>query len=254
MLKSEFTQFAALLDGAYDLLGSGANKVINGAAKNLFFSAMMDYSLEDVRMALSAHCKDAKAGKFPPKPADLIDQIEKSIKADGRPGAEEAWATALGAQSELNTVVWTSETAEAFSICQPVLAASGSISARKTFLEAYLRLVAAARLEYLPTQWLVSLGQDVTHREIALKQAQRAGRLTATRVAGLLPAPRLDAKIDASGQAQLAKIRRMMATRKRRMDLVRELQGQRAQRITQQQKAKAQTQFEWGISKYGDLE
>lgn len=251
MDKHDFDQFAKLLDGVYDLLGNGATKVISAPAKTLFFKSMETFSLAEVRAALSAHCIDAKAGKFPPRPAELIDQIDKIANHDGRPGGEEAWAKALTAQSESDTVVWTQETAAAFLICQPVLVASGAISARKTFLEAYARLVINARFDRLPVRWSVSLGSDPDQRITAIRQALHAGLLSAKAVAELLPPERSDIPLDAGARIQLAKIHRMMATRRRRVALVQELRVQRQHRNTIQQKQKLKAQFDAAVKQHG---
>ena len=44
--------------------------------------------------------------------------LERIEEQDGRPGADEAWAIALGALDEADTVVWTDEMAEAFAIAR----------------------------------------------------------------------------------------------------------------------------------------
>lgn len=189
MRVDEFDEFAQLLDDAYDLIGSGANKVISGGAKSLFFAAMGPYSLAQFRAALSAHCLDKARGRFTPKPADIIEQIEASELNDGRPGAEEAWAIALTSLDEADTVVWSTECSEAFRIAKPVLVASGAISARKGFIEAYERLVAAARAARRPVEWVTSVGWDIGKRELALSRAVVCGHLPAPAAAALLPAP-----------------------------------------------------------------
>lgn len=189
MRTDDFDEFAQLLDDAYDLIGSGANKVISGGAKSLFFAAMGPYSLAQFRAALSAHCLDKARGRFTPKPADIIEQIEASALNDGRPGAEEAWAIALTSLDEADTVIWSTECAEAFRIAKPVLDASGAISARKGFIEAYERLVGAARAARRPVEWVTSIGWDMGKRELALTRAVGAGVLPPPVVAALLPAP-----------------------------------------------------------------
>jgi len=144
---------------------------------------------------------------FEPKPVAIANRCKL---LDGRPGAEEAWAMALTAQDESDTVVWTSEIAEALSIARPVLDSSGAISARKTFIEAYERIVAKARLSHTPVQWSPSLGWDLTKREAVLKTAVNAGLLPAPEVAALLPPPIGAAKNDKKAQEQIQAIREML--------------------------------------------
>ena len=211
MRREDFDEFAELLDDIYDLIGSGTNKVISGGSKSVFFNAMAPYSLETVRVALAAHCVDKVRGRFTPKPADIIEQIEASAANDGRPGGEEAWAIALQSQDENNTVIWTDEIAEAYRICRPVLESSGAISARKSFLEVYSREVAQARAEWRPAQWSISLGWDKTRHTAVMEKAVTAGLLAAPAVHALLPAPGSDASPDVKARAQLNGIRQMLA-------------------------------------------
>lgn len=187
MRSEDFDEFAQLLDDAYDLIGVGQNKIISGGAKSMFFAAMSKYPLEVVRAALSAHCLHKERGRFTPKPADLIEQIEGMTGGDGRPAADEAWAIALTSRDEADTVVWTAETAEAFAICSPVLATGDEVGARMAFKDAYNRLVNAARMAGKPASWSASLGWDANKREAALERAHVAGLLAAPAVQALLP-------------------------------------------------------------------
>ncbi|MBC7621826.1 MAG: hypothetical protein H7232_00385 [Aeromicrobium sp.] len=210
MFEKDYDEFAALLDDAYDLIGSGANKIIGPGAKSMFFVAMAKYPMSQVRAALSAHCLDRTRGRFTPKPADLIEQIEMAYENDGRPGPEEAWAIALTTVDEADTVVWTQEIAQAFGICRPVLESSGAISARKSFLEAYARLVTASRAACQPAQWSVSLGWDTARRSVVLAKAMTAGLLAAPTVAASLPAPDGEPRLSADARAQIASVRQML--------------------------------------------
>jgi hypothetical protein len=185
MFDRDFDEFAALVDAAISL--SPNWKPIPAAGKALFFRAMEAYSLEQVRAALTAHIRDPKAGMFQPTPAHLIGHINGLTGGDGRPGVEEAWAIALTSQDEADTVVWTAEAAEAFSICQPVLKGGDEVGARMAFKDAYNRLVAAARLAGKPAAWNVSMGWDMQRREMAIGRAHVAGLLSAPAVQALLP-------------------------------------------------------------------
>jgi hypothetical protein len=208
MRADDFDDFAQLLDDAYDLIGSGSNKAISGGAKSLFFAAMASYSLAQFRAALSAHCLDRARGRFTPKPADIIEQIEASALNDGRPGAEEAWAIALTSRDEADTVVWTAECAAAFSVCGPVLGLGDEVGARMAFKDAYGRLVAAARADRRPAAWSVSAGWDTLRRNAALLRAVTAGLLPAP-VAPLLAAPEGQGADDRARE-QLAEIKRRL--------------------------------------------
>ena len=168
-----------------------------------WMSNLEPYPMRTVEAAMQAY-RDEN-GEFAPVPAGIAKRCKLM---DGRPGAEEAWAIALTSQDEMASVVWTTEIAEAFRICRPVLDSSGAISARKPFLEAYERIVAAARAARRPADWVASVGWDKTQHVAVLGNAVRAGLLPAPAVAGLLQGKQ-DPTPDGAARAQLAKIKQM---------------------------------------------
>jgi hypothetical protein len=142
----------------------------------------------------------------------VVEHIEASTNGDGRPGPEEAWAIALASQDERDTVVWTSETAQAWQLARPVMETSGPITARKTFTETYTRLIAAARAQHRPVTWSAHLGWDKAMQGQVLQRAVDQGLLPAPSVVGLLPAPEVpDSALSPEGRAQLAKVKQMLA-------------------------------------------
>ena len=140
------------------------------------------FPLRVIRAALAGYCDENS--EFAPVPAAIA---KRCTLLDGRPGAEEAWAIALASRDEADTVVWTTEIAEAFGVCSTVLNTGDEVGARMAFKDAYNRLVTAARLRNLPAQWSVSLGWDITKREAAVTKAAAAGLLPAPQVRALLP-------------------------------------------------------------------
>src|SRR3569832_2135324 len=54
---------------------------------------------------------------------------------DGRPGMEEAWA--MMPKSELASVVWTDEMAQAWGVASPMLAQGDLVGARQAFCQSY---------------------------------------------------------------------------------------------------------------------
>lgn len=238
MRNEDYDEFAALLDEAYDLIGSGANKIISGGAKSLFFKALAQYPLPAVRKALVAHCMDKERGRFTPKPADIISQIEGGGSSDGRPGPEEAWAIAITSRDESETVVWTPEIAEAFVICRPVMDMGDDVGARMAFKDAYNRLVSEARSSGIPARWNASIGWDIDKRTAKLTKAVTAGLLQAPQVAALLPAPVGEPVQDEKARAQLAKIKEMMASMQVEKSRESELHSERERNATQKIKAR----------------
>jgi hypothetical protein len=206
-------------------------KTLSAHARALFIATLQPYSLHDVQMAVHAYLADP-AGRFLPMPADIVAKINAG-RGDGRPGPEEAWAIALRGEDEAETVVWTSEIAEALAISRPVIESCGAMSARKTFLESYERLVAGSRRDGVPVKWSASLGWDLRKREAALTTAAAAGLLPAPTVAAMLPPPAAEAAPqDANARAQLDKIRKMLADMNAEKDRERELHAQRERDAT----------------------
>lgn len=175
MKPSDLAEFNAILSECLSMWGNPPSAGITAT----WFRTLAGYDLPTLSAAFSAHMRDPQNGKFEPKPAHIIEQIERAAKNDGRPGAEEAWAISLSARDEQDTVVWTSECCQAWAACQPVLQMGDEVGARMAFKEAYTRLVAEARAMCAPVVWEVSEGFDKDRRRIALATAVEAGRIPA---------------------------------------------------------------------------
>lgn len=184
MRDDDFDSFSAMLDSVSGLISRG-KYTPNAEAAALFFNAVRGYDLAIISAAFTAHVRDPVRGKFAPTPADLIAQIDAGIP-DGRPGPDEAWA--MMPTGEEQTVVWTSEMAEAYGICSPLVKAGDKVGARFAFREAYERIVALAKREGKQPKWEVSLGSDLQLRKQALTKAVEQGRLTAEAAYDACPA------------------------------------------------------------------
>lgn len=178
MVKEDFDDFAKLVDETYALI-SGGKTVLTAGAKVLFFRSLQEYPFEYVAGAMAAHIKDPSRGQFVPKPADLIYQIEGALSSDSRPGVEEAWAIALAAVDENETIVWTEEMSAAFWTCKPVLDQGDEVGARMAFKESYSRLVNAARKAGTPVKWQVTPGKNRQRHLIVYQRNVELGRLPA---------------------------------------------------------------------------
>ncbi|MBC8642115.1 hypothetical protein IAG25_35510 [Caballeronia sp. EK] len=191
MQPSDFDSFARVLDAAYSL----HSKSLTADARSLFFAALGEYSLSDVRKAFSAHIKDPQRGQFPPKPADLIAQLSGDPLNDGRPAADEAWVTALAGANEFESVRWTTETAEAMNDDVKRLLERDEIGARMAFKETYKRLCAEARAAKRSVEWVFSWGFDRDGREQLARVSVEKGLLSlpaASAHAPLLAAPQTE--------------------------------------------------------------
>lgn len=179
MNEREKDDFGSLLVATLEVYGAKLSTVALG----IWTAAVGEYSLEQLRAALSAYVKTAGTGHFAPKPADLIELMAGN---DGRPGAEEAWSTVP--HGEQSTAVWTEDAQQAFfSGACDLLERGDSIAARMAFKESYERIMREARSNRRPCKWVISLGWDVTDRQIKISEAVTLGRLSLESAKKALP-------------------------------------------------------------------
>lgn len=170
--KTEFTTLLVSAMAIYD-------KQITKPVADLFFAALGAYSMDQVRDGLSRHLQDPADGKFSPKPADVIRQIQSVAASDGRPGKDEAWSIALRSLNESDTVLVTEEILTALTAAYPLLQLRDKVAARLAFVEAYERQIAMVRRgQGSAAKWIVSLGDDKSRRAQAIDDGIRSGRLT----------------------------------------------------------------------------
>lgn len=177
MKPSDLAEFNAILSECLSMWGNPPSAGITAT----WFRTLAGYDLPTLSAAFSAHMRDPQNGKFEPKPAHIIEQIERAAKNDGRPGAEEAWAISLAARDERDTVVWTHECAQAWGAAAQIMEMGDEVGARMAFKETYTRLVAEARARREPASWDVSEGFDKDRRRVAISQAIEVGRIPAGR-------------------------------------------------------------------------
>lgn len=170
MRESDFSEFAGLMDDVAALMNRQPMSTKQSA---MMFRALARYTIADVRNALDAHMRDPQRGRFFPMPADIIGQIETAT--NNRPTADEAWAMSIRAKDEFETVVWTTEMAQAWNVCRPVMMEGDDVGARMAFKAAYDRLVTQAKAEGRPVEWTISEGFDKQRRIAAIQSAQAAG-------------------------------------------------------------------------------
>jgi hypothetical protein len=139
---------------------------------NFWWEQLSFFPMQTVEQAMAGYRLEER--NFAPIPNAII---ARCVELDGRPSADEAWATALESCDEGATVVWTEETAMALRACAPILHAGDKIGARVAFIKSYNAKVLAARSRYLPAKWIVSLGADKDRQQLALKDAVRKNRI-----------------------------------------------------------------------------
>jgi hypothetical protein len=139
------------------------------------------YSMAVLERAL-AGCRRELKGRL--SLAAVLERID-----DGHPAPNEAWAVAIQAADERNTVVWTTLTQQAWNTALPLVQAGDKIAARPAFLETYARLLKEARAARLPASYSPSLGFDLTSRNAALTDAVSKGLLAHDQVSDHLQLP-----------------------------------------------------------------
>jgi hypothetical protein len=204
MENSQKSEFIKMLTEA---LASYGKQLPTGDMLTAWWENLQPFPLRAVEIAFQGYLADN--GEFAPLPAGIAKRCKLM---DGRPNPEEAWAIALQSQDEANTVIWTEEIAQAFSICQTVLDMGDEVGARMAFKETYARIIAEARSAHKMAKWVASLGWDADKRVEVLQNASVAGLLPAPTVAALLPTP-VDVVVDDYvARSQIAKIKEMMAS------------------------------------------
>ena len=151
------------------------------------FAVLVDYSIEQVERALVLHLRDPERGKYAPKPADIVAAM--GGRADGHPGAEEAWGVILRiALDEDASGLYSEPMRVAWGACMPQLDVGDKIGARMAFLEKYTSEVAHARAAGIPAKFTLSRGRCPEKLKAVLDDGLRTGQISHKTRNSLLPA------------------------------------------------------------------
>jgi len=113
---SDKAEFKSLLDGLADYYRQDK---LGKIALQIYFSALHDYSIEQVSNAASAHLADTKSGQYYPKAADLIKQIDGgNISPDMIIAAAKLHNTPLGCLARIHIGTWDLDHQDAFYLRQ----------------------------------------------------------------------------------------------------------------------------------------
>lgn len=165
-------------------------KALSPAAIGIYWTALQGYPLAEVQRAIERHVQDAEAGRFFPKPADLIRQLRPRAGDDDHPDPDEAWGLLVRLiADERETGVLTDEMRAGWQACQPILALGDEVGARRCFLTVYARHVEDARRHGQRARWTVTLGTCPQLRAQRLTEAVQARRLSRAQLTALLPGP-----------------------------------------------------------------
>ena len=179
--------FAKLIARIWGFYG----KTPTGDEVAAWFELLAEFPLDVVAKAFNRHLVDPNAGRFMPKPADLVRFLPvPRPEDDGRPGSDEAWGMLLRlARDEAETGALSEEMRQGWEACGPILAEGDEVGARRCFLQVYDRAVQAARASHEPPRWTVTLGTDRALRDTRLREAVDAKRLSRDQAIGLLSGP-----------------------------------------------------------------
>jgi hypothetical protein len=200
--------FLAVMGSLFELYSQEAtpNKV------NIYWSTLKQYPINSLKVAANAWVRKSQ---FMPKPADLI----KLMGGMDHLSPDEAWAIAILASDESNTVVWTGEIAKAWTQAKIVYHNGDKIGARRTFIDAYERLVDESMMHGRTAEVFVSLGDDKEKRTDAINHAVFAGLLTQEKANYYLPKPEntlamLECKTNVSSDSMkhITRIKQMLKT------------------------------------------
>lgn len=192
MTDEEVARLALAICATAETLGY----ILSAEAAELMAEDLAEYPKEHVVAALKA-CRRELKGKLTTR--EILDRVHA---VDGRPDSEEAWAIALTASDEANSVMLTEEISGALVIASPVLRAGDKVGGRKAFQSAYVRLVDEARRAAQPAAWRLSMGHDPQLRVRAIEEAVRSG---------LLPAPEANKYLEQLAHEPIAQDGRAIA-------------------------------------------
>lgn len=256
MLDDRDTQWLVeQLIGTAELLG----QQMSPTAAAMLADDLSSYPRELLAKAM-ARVRTEHAGRLTPKV--ILDRIDEAM---GRPGANEAWAMALNALDEWNTVVWTVEMSDAWGVARGMAAEGDLVGARMAFIGAYERLVRTAREERRLPEVMISYGWNRELQAPAIEKAVQLGYLSAEKAAEHLPAlsfkpafnpvallaGKVEPAADASEsvRSRLAQLREDLATAPERRLLAREQQQRSEAEELQRRKAETQRRVDEALSK-----
>lgn len=174
----ELVKISEAINGTWLLVN---NQALSDFALDVFLEDVDGYSFVDVMTAIRNARKQAK-GRI-----SIGDIMQHLDNLDGRPSSDEAWATASQSLDEYTTIVWTTETAEAFGVASPLLDIGDKFNAAKAFKEKYDHLVSNNRLNQKPIAWMANVGTDSGSRQQVIQQAIAEGKFSKEQALHLLP-------------------------------------------------------------------
>lgn len=145
----------------------------------IWSQVLASYSDDAILEALNSHVSDPVAGKWPPKPADVIAKMPAKPTSMS---SDEAWSVCVMSFDEGKSLVWNDRIAQARAAALPIWVGKDAVGARMAFKAAYDRLSGFA--SEAP---ILSLGHAKGDREEAVTKALALGLISSQRAQQLLP-------------------------------------------------------------------
>ena len=176
MIEADKDQFSETLGGI-----AGFYEVdLPIASTAIYWSALLEYGIRDIREAIAAHIKDPEHGRFMPKPADIIRHLPAGQSTVM--GADAAWEIAmqLGIGHEDATVIAPAAILTAFP--HALWRAGDKVAARMAFKDKFPAALVTHGMGYT-----VSEGCEPEGREPAIMEAVRRNLIPSMVAQRLLP-------------------------------------------------------------------
>ncbi len=175
------------------------DKFAESDALQVWVDALSAYPIEEIDAALSMHCK---ASKFAPRPADIIEIINRKHAGLWK-SSDEAWAVARQLSDQCASVITTDVIMEALDGLYDLLE-DDPIAARMAFKSAYERIMQAGKISGRVPKIQFSPGFDATQRLEAANEACWIG-VEQQKVSAYLEAPLTTHGLQAIVNQQAAK-------------------------------------------------
>lgn len=159
------------LSGELAATAEALGQTISENAAALMAADLSNFPQDQLRIALSRTRMEC-TGKLTLKA--ILDQLDA---LQGRLGGNEAWALALRARDERETVVWTDEVAEAWAVAAPMANGRDLVGARMAFKDAYERITQQARDTLKRPEPRIAVGWDNARRISVVTAAHNDGHI-----------------------------------------------------------------------------
>lgn len=212
MKKEDMPRFAELVCGVHEMRQLPPP---TATSLQMSFNALARYPMFAIEAGIQLVVSSpGEVFKIPLTPAHILAAMERHIaEVDMRPSAAEAWALAIQAHDERNTVRLTAEVLIAMTACRALMDGRDSFAARQAFVSAYERAVQEARRAHKMPEWTLSLGTHPEMRQEAVQSAQAAGLLPAPHAQLLIGGPDPDPHYDHKmARENLDRLKKMCAT------------------------------------------